>query len=45
MTDSCMDGWVKQDRIERGEVEGVSPAESRELLPPSDWESHPVESA
>jgi len=31
ITDSCLYGWVKQDRIDRGEIEGVSRAESREL--------------
>ena len=30
-TDPCLYGWVKQDRIDRGEVEGVPRAESREL--------------
>jgi len=24
ITDSCLYGWVKQDRIDRGEIEGVS---------------------
>ena len=31
ITDSCLYGWIKQDRIDRGEIEGVSRAESREL--------------
>ena len=31
ITDSCLYGWVKQDQIDRGEIEGVSRAESREL--------------
>jgi len=31
ITDSCLYGWVKQDRTNRGEIEGVSRAESREL--------------
>ena len=29
ITDSCLYGWVKQDRIDRGEIEGVSPTEFR----------------
>ena len=31
ITDSCLYGWVKQDRIDRGEIEGVTRAESRGL--------------
>lgn len=31
ITSACLYGWVKQDRIDRGEVSGVSTAESREL--------------
>lgn len=31
ITDACLYSWVKQDRIDRGESEGVSRAESREL--------------
>ena len=31
ITDSCLNGWVKQDRIDRGEIIGLSRAESREL--------------
>lgn len=31
ITSACLCGWVKQDRIDRGEVPGVSTAESREL--------------
>lgn len=31
ITDSCLYGWVKQVRVDRGEIEGVSRAESREL--------------
>ena len=31
ITDSCLYGWVKQDRIDRGEMDGVSRAESREV--------------
>ena len=31
ITSSCLYGWVKQDRINRGEIPGVSTAESREL--------------
>ena len=31
ITDACLYGWVKQDRIDRGEIEGVSRAEFREL--------------
>lgn len=31
ITDSCLYDWVKQDRIERGEIEGVPRAESREV--------------
>lgn len=31
ITDSCLYGWVKQDRIERGEIKGLSRAETREL--------------
>ena len=31
ITPACLHGWVKQDRIDRGEIEGVSRAEFREL--------------
>jgi len=31
ITSSCLYGWVKQDRFNRGEIPGVSTAESREL--------------
>ncbi len=31
ITDSCLYGWVKQDRIDRGKIEGVSRTEFREL--------------
>lgn len=31
ITGSCLYGWVKQDRIDRGEIAGVSREESREL--------------
>lgn len=31
ITDSCLYGWVKQDRIDRGDIKGVSRAEFREL--------------
>ena len=31
ITPACLHGWVKQDRIDRGEIPGVSTAESREL--------------
>jgi len=31
ITSSCLYGWVKQDRINRGEIPGVSTTESREL--------------
>jgi len=31
ITDSCLYGWVKQDGIDRGEIKGLSRAESREL--------------
>lgn len=31
VTPACLHGWVKQDRIDRGEIPGVSTAESREL--------------
>ena len=31
ITDSCLYGWVKQDRIDRGEIKGLSRAEAREL--------------
>lgn len=31
ITGSCLYGWVTQDRIDRGEIEGVSREESREL--------------
>jgi len=30
-TDSCLYGWVKQDWMDRGEIEVVARAESREL--------------
>ena len=29
--DACIDGWVKQDRIDRGEVAGGCTVESRQL--------------
>jgi transposase-like protein len=31
ITDTCLYGWVRQDRIDRGEFPGVTTAESREL--------------
>ena len=31
VTNSCLYGWAKQDRIDRDEIEGVFRAESREL--------------
>ena len=31
ITNACLHGWVRQDRIDRGEIPGVSTAESREL--------------
>jgi transposase-like protein len=31
ITDTCLYNWVKQDRIDRGEVPGVTTSESREL--------------
>jgi len=31
ITDSCLYAWVKQDRIDRGEIKGLSRAEAREL--------------
>jgi transposase len=31
ITDTCLYGWVRQDRIDRGEIPGVTTAESREL--------------
>lgn len=31
ITAACLYGWVKQDRIDRGEIPGVSTTESREL--------------
>ncbi len=31
ITDTCLYGWVKQDRIDRGEIPGISSVESREL--------------
>jgi transposase-like protein len=31
ITDTCLYGWVRQDRIDRGEILGVTTAESREL--------------
>jgi transposase-like protein len=31
ITDTCLYGWVRQDRIDRGELPGVTTAESREL--------------
>jgi transposase len=31
ITDTCLYNWVRQDRIDRGEIPGVSTAESREL--------------
>lgn len=30
-TDSCLSGWMKQDRLDRVGIEGVSRAESRNL--------------
>ena len=31
ITDTCLYNWVRQDRIDRGEIPGVSTVESREL--------------
>ena len=31
ITDTCLSNWVRQDKIDRGEIRGVSTAESREL--------------
>src|SRR5262245_10475334 len=31
ITDTCLYGWVRQDRVDRGELPGVTTAESREL--------------
>ena len=31
ITNACLYGWVKQDKIDRGDLAGVSTAESREL--------------
>lgn len=31
ITDSCLYGWVKQDRIDRGEIKGLSRSEAHEL--------------
>lgn len=31
ITDTCLYNWVKQDRIDRGEIAGVTTGESREL--------------
>lgn len=31
ITDTCLYNWVKQDRIDRGELPGVTTSESREL--------------
>ena len=31
ITDTCLYNWVRRDRIERGEIPGVTIAESREL--------------
>ena len=31
ITDSCLYGGVKQDQVDRGEIDGVTRAESREL--------------
>ena len=31
ITDTCPYGWVRQDRIDRGELTGVTSTESREL--------------
>ena len=31
VTDSCLYGWVKQGRIDPGEIDGVSRADFREL--------------
>jgi transposase-like protein len=31
ITDTCLYNWVKQDRIDRGEIRGVTTSESREL--------------
>ena len=31
ITDTCLYSWVRQDRIDRGEISGVTTAESREL--------------
>lgn len=31
ITDTCLYNWVRQDRIDRGELPGMTTAESREL--------------
>lgn len=31
ITDSCLYNWLKQDRIDRGEIPGTTTVESREL--------------
>lgn len=31
ITNACLYNWLKQDRIDRGEIPGVSTAEGREL--------------
>jgi transposase-like protein len=31
ITDTCLYNWLKQDRIDRGEIPGTTTAESREL--------------
>ena len=31
ITDTCLYNWVRQDKIDRGEIPGVTTAESREL--------------
>jgi transposase-like protein len=31
ITDTCLYGWVRQDRIDRGEIPGTTTVESREL--------------
>jgi len=31
ITQACLHGWVKQDRIDRGEIPGRTTVESREL--------------
>ena len=31
ITNTCLYNWLKQDRIDRGEIPGITTAESREL--------------